>query len=405
MYNQTKSRLKDVASGISISTKGLFLLFPVILTAGLTILSATYILLLFGFFIKDVILLRDVDFIIKPAFPIFFLLLWGIFTIYLTADYKNGIYYYYGTIFTPILVFLIIQNIDLDAAFLQKFYDLLILSAVFISLIAIYIFIQSGFNSTLRIVAIWESINIVAAYLMVIFMFNLSLLLNKKKGENKLLYIASIFIIFFGIFLTQTRGVWMGTVFAIIVYFVRRPKVLIPALLLIASFMFLFYNAIVTRVLTVKNYKGDWSSLGRLQAWIATVLLLKNNFFIGNGFDSFMQLRDNVIGIYLVEVPHSHNTYLRSLLEIGFIGSIIYYYFFFYAGYLSIKMHNLDVTRTFKQFTDGLELSFIALAVTFFFEPYFSMYGNSSIFIWTLIAFSFKINTLLKNNKKSESLI
>jgi O-antigen ligase len=291
----------------------------------------------------------------------------------------------------------LIDNITINKNYLENLFNLFFLSGTILGIYSIYLFIESGFNSLLRIGSIWDDLNIMSAYLMILFMFNLSFILNREKGKKLYLYFISLFFISSGIFMTQTRGVWLSIIVSVLIYTIKRPKIIIPFSLIIGFFIFYFYDAITSRFLTVKNFGADLSSLGRLQAWIATISLLKNNLFFGYGFDSFIYLRDSVIPFFLVPVIHSHNTYLRSLLEIGLIGSIFYYYFFFKAIYFSFAVSKKDATKSYKKFSDGLQLSFIGLVVVFFFEPYFSLFGASTFIIWLLISLSFKIYKNISN--------
>jgi O-antigen ligase len=203
------------------------------------------------------------------------------------------------------------------------------------------------------------------------------------------------------IFLTQTRGVWLALLFSLIVYYIKRPKIYLIIILFFGLFFVAFQDVIITRFLTIKNFGSDVSSLGRLQAWFASVVLIKDNIFAGYGFDSFMRLRDDVFYFYIVPVIHSHNTYLRSLLEMGLIGTTIYFTFLIKALFYTYKLKKQIGTNEYIGLIDGLQLSFLSLFIVFMFEPYFSLFGCSTIVIWFLISLSYKLKYQFYKNDNS----
>ncbi|MCX6162459.1 MAG: O-antigen ligase family protein [Ignavibacteriae bacterium] len=235
-------------------------------------------------------------------------------------------------------------------------------------------------------------------------MFCLSFILNRINPKAIILYITTLVFLFFAIFLTNTRAIWIALLFSLLVFFVKKPRIIIVSSVLIGLFMFLFSDIILSRFLTIKYFGSDLSSLGRLQAWIATTALLKNNLLTGYWFDAFMDLRDNVYTIYLVPVIHSHNTYLRSLLEMGLIGSVLYYSFFFRALYFSIKLRNSENSNTVNGLLDGIQLSIISLLIVFIFEPYLSLFGCSTIIIWLIISFTFKLKYYINAERELNNI-
>jgi O-antigen ligase len=222
-------------------------------------------------------------------------------------------------------------------------------------------------------------------------MFAFSFVINKKKGQNIVFYAVTMVILGVAIFLTQTRGVWIALIFSLLIFFLKKPKIYLVVLLVLGLFFVAFQGIIVSRLLTVKNFSSDLSSLGRLQAWIATISLLKANYITGYGFDSFIKLRDNAYSMYLVPVIHSHNTYLRSLLEMGLIGTVFYFSFLFRALYFMFKIKSVHKNSDSNKIIDGLQLSFLSMFVVFMFEPYFSLFGCSTIVIWFMISLAYRL--------------
>jgi putative inorganic carbon (HCO3(-)) transporter len=241
----------------------------------------------------------------------------------------------------------------------------------------------------LRISGLWPDVNILALYFTVLFFFNLTFLVN--ENNNKLFYfrVISMFILAFGIFLTQTRGAWLAVVISVVIFIIKKPKIIFPTLFVIALFLILFFDVIETRYITFINFTTDASAIGRYQAWYATYLMLSENLLWGWGFDGFLYNKDAFYSGFILFLPHSHNTYLRVILEMGLIGAIFYFILFFKALIISytFKINN-NKYKFLKQYIDGLQLSFVAFLVMFMFEPFFSLYSNASIIIWTFISLS-----------------
>ena len=241
-----------------------------------------------------------------------------------------------------------------------------------------------------------------STYLMILLFFVLSFLINSKEDtkEKKFFYIINFAFILIGILLAQTRAVWIVTLFSIVVFFFKKPKVIVWISVVIGVLFFFFSYVFIDRFLSVKNFGSDLSSLGRLQAWFSSVILIKDNFWFGYGYDAYIHLRDQVFSFYFVPVLHSHNTYLRALLETGFIGFVLYFSFFFMATIYSFKLINNPAYEEYKKFIIGCKLSLTALILVFNFEPYFSLYSGSTFFVWLVIALIFRI----KNNPSSQQI-
>ncbi|MBK6538723.1 MAG: hypothetical protein IPG09_13420 [Ignavibacteria bacterium] len=47
--------------------------------------------------------------------------------------------------------------------------------------------------------------------------------------------------------MTQTRGIWLATLIAILFYILKRPKLFVPVLIVVLAITALFYDIIVDR--------------------------------------------------------------------------------------------------------------------------------------------------------------
>lgn len=373
-------------------------LFSVIFIFDLTYPGSYYIILIFILFLFEISGPRFREIYIPDLIQWIFLLIWGAFEVTQSIVKTEAFYYYYIIILLPFLIFIIFNNTKLNLKDLDNFFIILFGTGIILTFFSFLILINSNFDFKFRIPSTWAHYNLVAAYFMVLLMFNLSFLVNSHNSPKKIFYIISFIVILMGLFMTQTRGIWLSTVIGIMFYIFRKPKLIFPILLVFSVLMILFYGIIMDRFFSAVNFGNDLSSLGRIQAWYASAVLIKNNFLIGYGFDSFRYLRDSVITAFFVVLPHPHNTYLTLILDIGFIGFVLYISFFFKAFYYSLKLRKKTNNPEFNKFLDGLQLSFVGFIVAFMFEPYFTVLGAINYMLWILIALSY----YLKNHFEDE---
>lgn len=383
--------IESAAGRIKITPEFLLLLTPLTFIAGNWYLSAFSLLSVFAFLLIRNLAFRDHKITIPNYITWLLILTWGLYSAYITPKPTVAAKYYVCTIFIPFIIFIIFDNIRLSDKILTRFVDALLLSGLILSLYSMFLFVQYGMKSGIRVPSFWNDYNILAAYLMILFMFNLSFILKTKNSPRKIFYLITIIFILSGIYFTQTRGVWLSLVISLAVFFIKRPKIIIPVAILFGIILLLFYNIIEERILSVIYFEQDKSSLGRMQAWLSSLLIIEKNPLLGFGFDTYYLYRDDVMQYFIVDVPHPHNTYLRSILEMGLIGAVIYYFLIFKAVYYSFNFGNYVSNPAFIKYLDGLQLSFVALIIAFNFEPYLSLFGGSTAAIWILVALTFRI--------------
>lgn len=361
------------------------------------------ITLIFFLFIIDSVNKKNLNIKIPYFFIWVLLLSWDIFIAFKSPNMKDGFGYYAGTVVMPFMLYILFNNLDLNDRILTLFFDQLFITGSILGAYSVFLFIESGFNLKLRIPSMWSDYNMLSTYLMILLLFAISFLISPTvPKEKKIFYMISFVFILMGILLSQTRAVWLITTFSIFIFFIRKPKVII-AISIIIGILFIFFSYVfIDRFLSVKNFGNDLSTLGRLQAWLSTLILIKQNFFFGYGYDAYIYLRDQVFSFYFVPVIHSHNTYLRSILETGFIGFLLYFWFFFLSIYYSFKMIKCPDYMPQKKYIIGCKLSLSALFFVFIFEPYFSLFSGSIFFVWMVIILIYCIrwNPTISTNLK-----
>jgi len=373
-------------------TPELLLLFtPLTFIAGNWYLSALNLLAVLFFMLLRYVRFEDHDFTIPNFIPWLLLLGWGLYTCYITPDPVKAVKYYSGTILLPFAIFMIFDNIRLDEKLLTHFVDAILISATVLGMYSVYIYFAYDMRADMRIPSFWNDFNMVSLYFMVAFMFNLTFLIKCRSNKKRIFYIITLFFILLGVYLTKTRGVWLAMIVSMAIFFIKRPKIIIPMLLLSGIMTLVFYNIIEDRVLSVINFEQDKSSLGRLQAWTSTVMIILKNPFFGYGFDTYYLHQFSVMAYYIVDVPHPHNAYLRTIQEMGLIGAVFYYYLIIKAVFYSFNLGSYISDPDNTKFTDALQLCLVAFLVAFNFEPYLSLFGATTIIVWIIVALTFRI--------------
>lgn len=381
-----------------VNLRFLFYLMPLFIFLGKWELSSLYVFILFLLFIIESFAKDEIIWI--PSWVMLFSIFVFGFIAFLKSTH-DGDLYFLGTIVAPIFLFLMLINTIKTPTRITILMNLLIVDGVILSLISLYTALFRVVTFKERLSSVWSDFNIFAGFLMVLVFFSLTFLLNSRKNHLKFFYFVSLFILLIGLYLTESRGVWLASLFAISFYVLKRPKAIVPAILFIGIIGYLFFPVLKERFFFTRYFASDASSIGRLQAWYATILMLKDYWLLGAGFDGFLTYKDHYLGFFRLFVPHSHNTYLRLWLELGIFGFISYMYFFVKGFIYSFKVRKKVKDNDSISLSEGLQLSFMGLSISFMFEPNFSLYGNSTIVIWMLISFSF----ILFYNSMNENLL
>jgi O-antigen ligase len=127
---------------------------------------------------------------------------------------------------------------------------------------------------------------------------------KKSQAVSKILMFAVLAALFYGIYLTGSRGTMLGAGALIAVYFIvmnAGPKLFITIVVL---------APIAATVITSLQSNMDESADGRLEAWYAGVLMLLHNPIFGIGMGQFLEEHGLV----------AHNSYIHVAAELGVPG-------------------------------------------------------------------------------------
>jgi putative inorganic carbon (hco3(-)) transporter len=184
---------------------------------------------------------------------------------------------------------------------------------------------EAGSVMRIRGTGIFNDPNDLAMSLLVVFPFLFSAVMSDRPGAiRRMLAVTSAGILLYALWLTQSRGGFLGFGLLSVAYAYRRFG-RIRGLLLAAVFMF-----VLIAVVGTESSRGqlldtsDGSSQGRVQAWAAGLEMFKLNPVFGVGFGQFGENYELA----------AHNSFVHTLAELGFTGGFFFVgmFFWFLAG-------------------------------------------------------------------------
>ena len=190
--------------------------------------------------------------------------------------------------------------------------------------ISLAIYLGSGSE---RVVFHWESQNVGASFLGMVFPITLISLIDARTSRDKAFWAFALIGTTAGIISSQTRAVLFSCLIAVLYLALQDKKamkvflpILIAALiltptLLISRFAMMFGRADV----------ADWSSIGRIEIWYNSLKMLPTYLWSGMGCGSYKIIYATRFPDSLILAPHPHNIYLHLIFEWGIVGMLAFY--------------------------------------------------------------------------------
>jgi len=263
---------------------------------------------------------------IQLAYPIMILVLILSGTIGLTRAYDQdmGRYLFQYNLLLPILVFLVYYNLKPSNKSIVVNLTVICIFAAIIGWISIGRYLSSGWT---RAIIGWRT-NPAACFFGMILPFALLSLLYAENNLKKILWWVTLLGIFAGIFVTQSRGIYLTTLLTLLYIYWKDPRVLKVIMPIVVLALFIVPTLILYRlaILFGVGQEVDWSSVGRIQIWVNSIILLPKYYLLGMGIDSFRYVYPINFPMAIVRAEHPHNIYLRWLFEYGMAGVFAYIY-------------------------------------------------------------------------------
>ncbi len=323
-------------------------------------------------------------------YAIFFVLLLvaGIRSIIIGIHGWHPYTFFFNECILPILIIITVVNSPIKK---DEIRQLIFIHVVFASLLSIIGVTLAITHPGERMGSTWEEAMTINGYYILAFFLGIGLMDEASRGHQKILFVLTISILL-GMIFTYTRVVLVGVVIGLFIMSLKKPQFLKYFLILLITAPLLIPGDMIERVQNLQT--ADTSILIRLLVWYYSVKLIILKPLWGYGFDSFVILYKSLISIKYLRAIHSHNVYLRLLVEIGFIGFI---------GYMGVVFDILLKGYKHTKSIKGLTLTFlmwVALIVELVFcitDVFISQVSISFIF-WLLLALLYKVTNEMKTN-------
>lgn len=266
----------------------------------------------------------------------------------------------------------------------KEIYSLLKVFVISGTLVALYGFLQYLFGwdtknawideemfeqISMRVYSTLENPNVLGEYFLLAIPVGVGLFWKNQKILPKLFYLLCTAAMFVCLILTQSRGCWLGILFAagVFISFINAKLwgILIVALLLAPMFL---PQSIISRFTSIGNLQ-DSSTSYRVYIWFGTLALLRDFWMygIGLGDGAFSQVYP-FYSYSSIVAPHAHNLFLQMITEVGVLGLIVFLLFVLTA---LIKMIQVYVRCGNKSENGVMTIAFLSAILGFMLQSMF----------------------------------
>jgi putative inorganic carbon (hco3(-)) transporter len=226
------------------------------------------------------------------------------------------------------------------------------------------------------IVLVSDSIhpNVMGGILAILIPITLGLLVFHWRGLGRFeLAIVSLVLLVtvFVLFLTKSRGAWMGVFAAVLLIVLLLYKQSWKRLVAISltSMVGLYFVATPPFIDSLLRSDVIGGMDGRVEIFSRSILMIKDFPFTGIGMGTFANIVDIFYPFFLFspgQIVHAHNLFLQVALDLGILGLIAWLAVFFSVTLVAIRAYQLALTKgdtLFMGIGAGLLGSQFALAV------------------------------------------
>lgn len=181
------------------------------------------------------------------------------------------------------------------------------------------------FDGMFRVYSTFANPNVLGEYFLLIIPIAVAGFFIAKPLIIKLFYIGATGVMLLCLFLTYSRGCYIGIAVAAAVFLVLYDKRFIFLGVLALFLMpFILPETMLNRILSIGNME-DSSTSYRVYIWMGTIAMLKDYWFTGIGpGESAFNVVYPMYGYNGIGAPHSHNTFLQVMCDSGIIGIIVF---------------------------------------------------------------------------------
>jgi len=289
------------------------------------------------------------------------------------------------------LLFLIVVNTVKNKKQLKILMTVMTLSIIVVNY---YTFQQlrfaTGIMSRLKVHGTFVSLgsNELAAFFAMYFFVLLGMFFYEKKFTKKMFFGAAAGVCVWSILFLYSRGAYFAFLSGLFYIFFRKKKILlVPLVLFVMLWNAVLPENVVTRINQTTDDEGrlDSSSETRIELWETSMGMFSKEPVFGIGFSVFRDL-----GLIKAD---PHNMFVKTLVEQGIVGFILFIYLLFIAMKTGLRLFQEADDRFYR----GLGLGFTACVVAAVFANFFGnrwTYIQVGSFFWLFLGMAVKARML-----------
>jgi O-antigen ligase len=288
----------------------------------------------------------------------------------LTVSENFGVSFYElrTVILGPVVLYLLLREVDLGEKGLLRLVDALILGAVIVSIFGLYQYFFSGDVITAegvrRVRAVYGSPNNLGLYLGRIVPLLVAFGFFGRVRLRRYGYLLACVPVVICLYLTHSRGAWLLGVPAALLFLGAmkgRRALLAAAGAVLGSFLALLPIAGAERIRSLFDLSGGTGFL-RLKLWEATVHMIRDHPLLGVGLDNFLYQYPRYMLAEAWQEPdlsHPHNIILDWWTRLGVlgVGALIWLEVGFYR--LGLRLYGSLEDRELRALVLGLMASMV----------------------------------------------
>lgn len=335
--------------------------------------------------------------------PLLAYILFCFFSVFISSSFLiSSRAFFRKTLEYFILYFVIIEMFS-DKEKLKNVVVISLVSAVIIGIDGLFQYF-SGFDFiryrkfyASRITATFQAPNDLAGYLVSFIPLAIMVSFSKaiKKTTRLLLKLEAILLMVV-LFISWTRGAWLGLFISLIFLSVfKGKKVIYGIIIALLIAMVISPKWINERIISFFTLK-DMSSIDRKIMWSTAVKMIEAKPLLGHGLGTFMRNYSNYMPSDYTEIVYAHNCYLQIAAELGIIGFIIFAWLILNFFLSSIRKFKSEEDGLIKNIHLGLMGGILAFLAHSFFDTNFYSLSLMSLF-WFLFSIIVSIQNLNKS--------
>jgi O-antigen ligase len=181
----------------------------------------------------------------------------------------------------------------------------------------------------------------------------IAFLFGKTKILTKIIGFPLLCILFYGIYLTNSRGGMLALMATVFFYFIKRSRKIILGAIIGTICIVAIFAFGPSRMALLST--DEESAYNRIDLWYEGISMLKSNPLFGVGYKMFQE-----------DLPQTaHNSFVLAAAELGIVG------LFFFMGLIYAAFKELSLIQKYdkrlKNYAYGLQAGLIGFCATAFF--------------------------------------